>query len=238
MSSTVPAWKRIGLSVKKDSEDASLNIATTRVENADLTTKLIKKISNKNKSQSKHKVEKKPAKRIKLPKGERPPPPVKDQLTYLKQYETDRANWKFNKSKQNWILKNIKDIPNEFESALFLYIENLQGGARDRIVTELKQIIEKWNVKYEEAERKIEEELASKKEGKEATTTEETKSETEPVNEINMDYAVRCFKLLKRLTDDVIEVKGAEDEEEEQEEVQETKQRKLGDNLIISEVDV
>ncbi|EGW31858.1 uncharacterized protein SPAPADRAFT_62470, partial [Spathaspora passalidarum NRRL Y-27907] len=202
MSSTVPAWKRIGLSVKKDSGDDSLNIATTRVENADLTTKQIKKLSNKTKAQSQHKIEKKkPPKRIKLPKSERPPPPVKDQLTYLKQFETDRDNWKFSKQKQNWILKNIKNIPQEYETSLAVYIESLQGGSRDRLIPELKQVIEKWNVQYEEAERKIEEELAKKAEGSETSNEEKEKKESEPekASEVNLEYAVRCFNLLKKL---------------------------------------
>ena len=60
------------------------------------------------------------------------------------------------------ILKNIKNIPKEYEEALILYLGTLQGGSRDRIIPELKEVISKWNTQYEEAERKIEEKLTKK----------------------------------------------------------------------------
>ncbi|EMG49048.1 hypothetical protein G210_0276 [Candida maltosa Xu316] len=206
--SSVPAWKRAGLSVKAQEEDDE-SLSTKRIENADLTTKEIKKISNKRKLQedSKHK-SKKPPKRIKLPKKERPPPPVKDQLTYLKQFQDDKDNWKFNKSKQNWILKNIKDIPEDYEPALVAYLGTLQGGSRDRLIPELKEVISKWNTQYEEAEKKIEEQLNKKLEGEEPDK-EEKKEEKEESTGVTLDYALRCKAILVKLDDDEdIEVKG------------------------------
>lgn len=245
--SSVPAWKRIGLSVKKDVNDDPLSITTTRVENADLTTKQIKKISNQTKAQqTKNKVQKKPPKRIKLPKNERPPPPVKDQLTYLKQFETDRVNWKFNKLKQNWILKNIKDIPTEYELALLLYIENLQGGSRDRIIPVLKEVVEKWNIQYEEAERKIEEEIAKKLDGdkskeeskddKKEESNKDSNSQDDKAKqpEIDLIYALRCKAILGRLINEQIIVKGNPNESDNDPD----QPLKLRENLIINEVDV
>lgn len=247
--SSVPAWKRIGLSVKKDADNDSLSVTTTRVENADLTTKQIKKISNKTKTQqTKNRVQKKPPKRIKLPKSERPPPPVKDQLTYLKQYETDRVNWKFNKLKQNWVLKNIKEIPSEYELALLLYIESLQGGSRDRIIPILKDVISKWNVQYEEAERKIEEEISKKldsnkkaeaeEEGKKEQTGEKQEDDKSKESSIDLGYAIRCKAILEKLVDEHIILKGNTQEDNESVEEEEEEEVKPRDNLIINHVDV
>lgn len=214
--SSVPAWKRAGLSVKaQQQQEDEDSLTTKRIENADLTVKEIKKISNKRELQddTKHK-SKKPPKRIKLPKNERPPPPVKDQLTYLKQFVDDKENWKFNKLKQNWILKNIKNIPKEYEEALILYLGTLQGGSRDRIIPELKEVISKWNTQYEEAERKIEEKLTKKveneidKDSKTSNDAENKEQKEEEKDAVDLEYALRCRAILSKLTDEDIEVKG------------------------------
>ncbi|RCK64322.1 hypothetical protein Cantr_00448 [Candida viswanathii] len=214
--SSIPAWKRAGLSVKAQQEAEDASLSTRRIESDDLSTKQIKKISNKRKLQDddKHKTNKKPPKRVKLPKSERAPPPVKDQLTYIKQFHEDKANWKFNKLKQNWILKNIKDIPADYEEALVSYLGTLQGGSRDRLVPELKEVITKWNTQYEEAEKRIEEQLAKKLDGEKEEEKKEGEDEKkddkkeEPKDEVNLEYALRCKAILAQLVEDVIEVKG------------------------------
>lgn len=195
--SSVPAWKRAGLSVqqtKPEEEEENDLLETRRIDTADLTKNQLKKVSNKRKLQealgssttkNDDGANKKPPKRIKLPKNERKPPPVKDQLTYLKQFVHDKPNWKFNKLKQNWILKNLKHIPNDYELELISYLATLQGGSRDRLVDELKQVIAKWNVKYEEMEKKIEEKLLHG--GNEGKQQEEEK-ELKELNELkNID---------------------------------------------------
>jgi hypothetical protein len=60
-------------------------------------------------------------------------------LDYLSQYHTDRANWKFNKAKQNDVLDNalnIFRIPEEHSEALIGYVEGLQGAG---VIERLKQ---------------------------------------------------------------------------------------------------
>jgi len=75
-------------------------------------------------------------------------------LEYLDQFHNDRENWKFNKSKQNDVIKNVFNIyriPSDYDSALLAYIEGLQGeGARKRLrdqagrlITELKNSTQK-----------------------------------------------------------------------------------------------
>lgn len=95
----------------------------------------------------------------------------------------------------------------------------LQGGSRDRLVPELKEVINKWNAQYEEAEKKIEEQLAKKLEGgePEKEKEEETKDKDDEKKDdekkeeeetVNLEYAVRCKAILVQLVDEDIEVKG------------------------------
>ncbi|KAH0166613.1 hypothetical protein KCU67_g4221, partial [Aureobasidium melanogenum] len=58
--------------------------------------------------------------------------PVPDYVHYLEQYHNDRPSWKFNKSKQNDLLKNIWNIyrvPPSCNEALVEYLDGLQGAA-------------------------------------------------------------------------------------------------------------
>ncbi|GAB7345848.1 hypothetical protein MBLNU457_4104t1 [Dothideomycetes sp. NU457] len=75
-------------------------------------------------------------------------------LEYLDQFHNDRENWKFNKSKQNDLIKNVFNIyriPPDYDGALSAYIEGLQGeGARKRLrdqagrlITQLKNSTQK-----------------------------------------------------------------------------------------------
>ncbi|KAI5236444.1 hypothetical protein E4T43_08609 [Aureobasidium subglaciale] len=58
--------------------------------------------------------------------------PVPEYVRYLEQYYTDRPSWKFNKSKQNDLLKNIWNtyrVPVSCNEALVEYLDGLQGSA-------------------------------------------------------------------------------------------------------------
>ncbi|CAD0090718.1 unnamed protein product [Aureobasidium mustum] len=58
--------------------------------------------------------------------------PVPDYVRYLEQYHDDRSSWKFNKSKQNDLLKNIWNtyrVPPTCNEALVEYLDGLQGAA-------------------------------------------------------------------------------------------------------------
>lgn len=246
--SQVPAWKRIGLQVKTEVESDPLN-TTTHLEHDTITNKLAKKLNKKRKLEDSKSdsSQKKPPKRVKLPKLERKPPPEKDQLAYLRQYVDDKDNWKFSKQKQNWILKNISEVPAQYEDALVVYVEGLQGGARDRLVPELKKVVESWNEVAQEIEDRVNAELYGEK--KEETEEKEQKEEekTGPLRE----HALRCKKLLNVLLDEEIVLKGADVEEksekeeltEEKEEMEEEKEEEKedkedSDNLIIEDIEV
>lgn len=59
--------------------------------------------------------------------------PIDPALTYLTQFHSDKANWKFNKINQISVLKNTFDtdlIPTEYNQPLYAYIAGLKGVAR------------------------------------------------------------------------------------------------------------
>ncbi|PNS19073.1 hypothetical protein CAC42_1809 [Sphaceloma murrayae] len=70
-------------------------------------------------------------------------------VEYLQLYFNDRPNWKFNKSKQTDLLKNIWNffrVPSELDTALVEYIKGLQGeGARQRLQNEATGRVRKAN---------------------------------------------------------------------------------------------
>lgn len=78
-------------------------------------------------------------------------------VTYLELFHNDRPSWKFNKKKQNDLLKNLFDIdklPAEHNEALLQYIRGLSGSsACQRVVDSaeavLKEIFEKYGDKDE-----------------------------------------------------------------------------------------
>lgn len=258
--SKVPAWKRLGLQVKTDIEDDPLR-TTTHLEHDTITNKIAKKLAKKRKLEDakREEQEKKPPKRVKLPKSKRKPPPEKDQLLYLRQYAEDLDNWKFSKQKQNWILKNIIDIPAQYEDALVVYVEGLQGGARDRLVPELKKVVDAWNEVTQKIEDKVNAELYGTSEENHNAAEEEKKDEPEEKDSGPLrEYAIRCKRLLKAILDEEFELKGVEQEESKQEESkakkeenEESNDRKNGqyssedagndegeDNLIIEDIEV
>ena len=58
--------------------------------------------------------------------------PLTSTIDYLSTYYASRSTWKFNKSKQNQLLKHAFDtskIPSEYDSALRIYIMGLEGNA-------------------------------------------------------------------------------------------------------------
>ncbi|KAK8157940.1 hypothetical protein BKA80DRAFT_345166 [Phyllosticta citrichinensis] len=68
-------------------------------------------------------------------------------VTYLQQYHTDRANWKFNKVKQGALFDNlfkIQRLPASYDGALRAYLEGLKGDAvRQRLQEQAREILEK-----------------------------------------------------------------------------------------------
>ncbi|GAB1518974.1 hypothetical protein RhiTH_002039 [Rhizoctonia solani] len=96
----------------------------------------------------------------KKPKREKRPKKPKDKskasarLAYAYQYaqhvslssESERAAkqpWKFNKARQNWILRNVIEpatIPDSYLPISLIYVQNIQGGARNELKKTCKVI--------------------------------------------------------------------------------------------------
>lgn len=209
MSSQVPAWKRLGLELKPTDEALAPQTLTDANE----------KIAKKRPAAR----EKKPPKRVKLPKLERKPAPEKDQLAYLRQFHNDRAAWKFSKQKQNWILRNLAAIPSDYEEALVEYVKSIQGGARRRVVGDLEAVVVQWRKKVEELEKRVAEELSGKEQQEKEQEEQEEQEEDKPKSilkstdesteagkeqgevtepEITEEYATRCRLLLDALKEE------------------------------------
>jgi hypothetical protein len=78
-------------------------------------------------------------------------------VDFLHQFHHDRPNWKFNKSKENHLLKNVWSmyrVPAQYTEALVAYVAGLQGaGARTRLVEGadevLRDVAEKGGRKFD-----------------------------------------------------------------------------------------
>jgi len=267
-----PAWKRLGLKIKKSLEDDPLAIAPVHL--AGITTKpnddsdkseiesKKRKLDESEDDESIRKVKvtkksKKAPKRKKLPKNKRPAPPEKDQLAYLRTFYKDKEHWKFSKQKQNWLLRNIRQIPDEYDDYLKAYLSTMKGGSRDRLIQEMKKVVEKWNVQIEiavkELEKESEEVNKNEEEKKENDNEKEKKDDAEAEKkkkESNVDvkYAARAAALYSILAGEELELKGVEDKvgendegDEEEKEEPEKKNKKVKEKpseLVVEDIDV
>lgn len=212
----VPAWKKLGLKVK---ENIGKDPLTGKVQTIPAAATPGKKRQSTTEADTENPdAPKKPPKRVKLPKAERKPPPEADQLAYLRQYHDDRANWKFSKQKQNWILRSVYSIPETYADALVAYLGGLQGGAKDRAIEEAEEVVKRWN-EYMTATDEPKQEDAKKAEAKEDDATkkketdakEETISKAVPPSEPNARLA---RLIIQSLTGATVKLELLEEEED------------------------
>ncbi|KAG7842595.1 hypothetical protein KL941_004971 [Ogataea angusta] len=236
-----PAWKRLGLKIKETVENDPLGITKVNV-------------IKKRKAEPGPNTEKKPPKRKKLPKNERPPPPEKDQLKYLRQYHEDRANWKFSKAKQTWILKNLKNIPQEYDEALKAYIASIQGGSRDRVRDEMMAVVDKWNTAARQALEDMQKEPESAEESQEekdekdenAEADDDTKEKEEKKGAVDenipeYEFVMRAKALVEIITGEQVSVEGMAKESVKEGDKQDSDGQKDAERehpMIVEEVDV
>lgn len=148
-----PAWKKIGLAVDNRDETEIRHIETVDGKR--------KRIQGE-------------SKRPKRPKTKKKNPTIRDQWTYVKQFAEDRENWKFSKQKQNWVLKHVRDVPEDYEDFMVRYISTIEGGVRGRLVEDYKRVLEAANTKEEsdkEEDKDEEEKDKAEKDGQEAKQT-------------------------------------------------------------------
>ncbi|KAL6940129.1 hypothetical protein ACO0QE_004018 [Hanseniaspora vineae] len=102
--------------------------------------------------------------------------------------------WKFNKSKQNWLLKNMfqneDEIPEQYDYLLVQYFKSLKGQARDQLIEECLKILTSWNDYVHEQQLEMQkildgssEEQTQQPESKSSGATEEKKTEGGPTKE-------------------------------------------------------
>lgn len=230
----IPAWKKLGLRVKETISHDPLALVQ-REDIIDSNNKSDLKNINKKKrkinesviDKKESKESKREPKRVKLPKNERTSLPItaKDQLVYLSQFNNDKKSWKFSKQKQNWIIKNIKEIPEDSENDLMVYLKDIQGGSRQRIINDMLKVVNEWN----ELAKKAADELNNGTEIKESQENEETEeSEKSKKNSnkkkkvevkqpiVDFDYAERASKILLLLTNEKVDVIGTDNNESDE----------------------
>ncbi|KAI4807873.1 hypothetical protein KUCAC02_027648 [Chaenocephalus aceratus] len=82
-----------------------------------------------------------------VPKTEAAPGPTGPQqaLVYLTCWSENRAEWKFQKIRQTWLLQhmfNSEQVADEKFSVLLEYLEGLQGAAKDTTVKKALALVE------------------------------------------------------------------------------------------------
>ncbi|VEU22086.1 DEKNAAC103069 [Brettanomyces naardenensis] len=257
----IPAWKRLGLKVKKVDHDllaiGNHLIGTEEEVKDEVKDEAKGEVNNEHKKGLKRSHEegetnkaKKPPKRKKLPKSERPPPPEKDQLVYLRQFVEENDRWKFSKQKQNWILRNIKDIPEEYIEYMRKYVGTMKGGSRDRLVRDMKGVVEEWNGIVKEAIRELEKgekEEEEKEEEDERGNEGEEKEEKDKEGKkekvgkkeatVDYNYAKRASELYSILTGEELELVEGNAEKEEEKGEAEVGEAEVGEDPEKEEVE-
>lgn len=145
----------------------------------------------KKKSESDGKITKPKREKVKRSKKERRDEKLQTYVEYIQLFSTDKDAWKFSKQKQNWILKNW-DNPVLSEDDLSLYLDSVQGGARDRMVQLLKKIVNDYIKQEEEAEK-------AAKEKEEADQNKEEKPEKKPKKTTDTDETGKKKKKEKKV---------------------------------------
>lgn len=133
-----------------------------------------------------------PVKKAKLSKKERlklsaeasAPIPITATLQYLQSYHTSRSSWKFNKSKQNQVLKHAFDtikIPRSYDRALAAYMEGLEktSNACKRLREEALAVRAADEEVEAEASDDVDTETTADDEGEESDNEEDTEDDSD-----------------------------------------------------------
>ncbi|KAL3899082.1 MAG: hypothetical protein SGCHY_002303 [Lobulomycetales sp.] len=88
---------------------------------------------------------------------------------FLSQWSTDKANWKFQKNKQTWILKNLfseQRISKDTFKIALKYLKDVAGNGRSTTLSEAERIKKVWKEHQQKLENDGEEEKAGDKDEK------------------------------------------------------------------------
>jgi hypothetical protein len=277
---SVPAWKRLGLKVKAVVNNDPLALVAPRVGDAEVDEQQQKsktKVKTKATTETKKRkvdgedddddakksavISKKPPKRVKLPKGEKKKLlgehyAIRDQLQYLRTFAQDRENWKFSKQKQNWVIKNIRQVPEEYEEDLIVYLKSVQGGSKERIVADMAAVVAEWNKMVADAEAQMEADLSrteaeaetaggktdkDSNNAKDKDSKKKKKQKPQPVKKEQQhsppdyDYAVRARTVHAALTDEKLRLASIDDEVDD--EVKQNEPQERESTTVLKEED-
>ncbi|XP_063286477.1 uncharacterized protein C7orf50 homolog [Pelobates fuscus] len=76
-------------------------------------------------------------------------------LQYLKSWSEKRKDWKFQKTRQIWLLQNMYDqekISDDYFPILLEYLEGLKGSARDTTVKQAEDLMKEYDKSEAKAE--------------------------------------------------------------------------------------
>jgi hypothetical protein len=66
------------------------------------------------------------------------------------------SEWKFKKQIQNWIVRHLYDYPWKSDHLLVQYLKTVQGGARERLVTEAREVVKSAEAEDDTDDAKVE----------------------------------------------------------------------------------
>ncbi|XP_074775007.1 protein cholesin isoform X2 [Athene noctua] len=69
-------------------------------------------------------------------------------LAYLTSWSENREEWKFQKTRQTWLLLHMYDkekVPDKYFTILLDYLQGLQGGARDITVQKAEAFMKEFD---------------------------------------------------------------------------------------------
>ncbi|GJJ13536.1 hypothetical protein Clacol_007790 [Clathrus columnatus] len=108
-------------------------------------------------------------------------------LTYVYERLTSHSEWKFNKARQNWILRNIWDenaIPEIYVPSCVKYLKGVQGNSRNVLIKECNSILE--------------EDIKTEPDKTEGTVRFQEPSEPTAKNEVKISRAQAILKKLMK----------------------------------------
>ncbi|CAL1701665.1 unnamed protein product [Somion occarium] len=65
-------------------------------------------------------------------------------LSYVYIYSTNRSAWKFNKARQNWLIRNVWSselVPDKYVPLVNKYLQSVQGGVRENLIKSCREAI-------------------------------------------------------------------------------------------------
>ncbi|XP_060696796.1 uncharacterized protein C7orf50 homolog [Hemiscyllium ocellatum] len=147
MQPDVAKAKRKKRSRDQDIEEERMEIPVQQ-EQEELTAEEKRKIERKLKKERKKKEKQLLREADALGEKVKPQPSASDlALKYLKSWSKERKNWKFQKTRQTWLLKHMYDrtkISDKHFARLLKYLNGLKGKAREETIQKAEALMKEF----------------------------------------------------------------------------------------------